>query len=205
MYRRPCTVLQPILHRPLHDRGHAFPVQPVLACRALPTQLPRQHGHSIGQRRGHSRPWLRPRKVLHPHPASWAFHPARTVAQFQGQLPHGQIAPLPLCSNIVDLQASLAANPAAQESLSKPVDAHHHTLFGLFHLGHGMSFKRNCFLINVSTSTSVRVLSYSLVGNTKLTRYRGALQIPPDRNSKRSKRFTFHYTFRRGTRYRRPA
>jgi len=26
-------------------------------------------------------------------------------------------------------------------------------------------------------STSVRVLSYSLVGNTKLTRYRGALQI----------------------------
>src|SRR6185369_3337212 len=40
------------------------------------------------------------------------------------------------------------------------------------------AFKRNCFLIKVSMSTSVRVLSYSLVGNTKLTRCRGAAQIP---------------------------
>src|SRR3954470_7841854 len=39
------------------------------------------------------------------------------------------------------------------------------------------AFKCNCFLIKVSMSTSVPVLSYSLVGNTKLARYRGALQI----------------------------
>jgi hypothetical protein len=42
------------------------------------------------------------------------------------------------------------------------------------------AFNRNCFLINVSMSTSVRVLSYSLVGNTKLTRCRGAAQISID-------------------------
>ena len=40
------------------------------------------------------------------------------------------------------------------------------------------TFKCNCFLIKVSISTLVRILSYSLVGNTKLTRRRGALQIP---------------------------
>ena len=145
MHRRPFPVLQPVLHRPLHNRGHALPVQPVFARRTLPTQLPRQHGHGIGQRRGHPRPGLRPRKVLHPHPAAGTLHPARTVAQFQGQLPHREIAPLPLSSNIVNLQASLSANPAAQEPLSQPVDIHQHALVGLFHLGHGMSFQMQLF------------------------------------------------------------
>ena len=141
----PLSVLQPVLYCPLHNRGHAFPVQPVLARRALPTQLPRQHGHGIGQRRGHSRPRLGPWKVFHPHSAAGTLHPARTVAQFQGQLPHREIAPLSLSPNIVNLQASLSANPAAQEPLSQPVDIHQHALGGLFHLGHAMSFQMQLF------------------------------------------------------------
>ena len=47
---------QTVPHGPLHDRRHAFPVPSVLARRSLPTQLPRQHRHCIGQRCGHSRP-----------------------------------------------------------------------------------------------------------------------------------------------------
>ncbi len=48
-------------------------------------------------------------------------------------------------------------------------------------------------------STSVRVLSYSLVGNTKLTQCRGALQIPVGSQLQGSKGFNCDYTFRRGT------
>src|SRR5437588_623148 len=39
------------------------------------------------------------------------------------------------------------------------------------------AFKRNCFLIKVSMSTSVRIPSCSLIGTTNLNRCRGALQI----------------------------
>jgi hypothetical protein len=45
----------------------------------------------------------------------------------------------------VNLQASLSANPAAQEPFSQPVDMHHHALVGLFHLGHAMSFQMQLF------------------------------------------------------------
>jgi hypothetical protein len=48
------------------------------------------------------------------------------------------------------------------------------------------AYKRSCFLIKVSMTTSVRVLSYSLVGNTKLTRCRGALLARSNRTSKYS-------------------
>src|SRR5206468_35012 len=105
--------------------------------RALPTQLPGQQGHGTGQRRGHSRPRLGRKKVFHPHSAAGTLHPARMVPQFQRQLPHGEIALLSLSPNIVNLQASLSTNPAAQESPSQPVDIHQHALVGLFHLGHG--------------------------------------------------------------------
>jgi hypothetical protein len=47
-------------------------------------------------------------------------------------------------------------------------------------------------------SISVRVLSYSLVGNTKVARYRGALQVLARRKCKRSKGFNGNYTVRRG-------
>src|SRR6516165_10335588 len=99
----------------------------------------------MGQCGGHSRPRLGPRKVFHPHSAPWALHPARTVAQLQGELPHRKIAPLSLRTNVVNLQASLSAYPAAQEPLSQPVDMHQHVLVGLFHLSHGMSFQMQLF------------------------------------------------------------
>jgi hypothetical protein len=67
------------------------------------------------------------------------------VAKFQRQLPHRQIAPLPLFADIVNLLASLAANSAAQESLAKPVDVHQHALVALFHLGHAMRFQTQLF------------------------------------------------------------
>jgi len=54
-------------------------------------------------------------------------------------------------------------------------------------------------LIKVSMSTSVRVLSYSLVGNTKINRRRGALQIPAHHNPEHSKGFNCNYTFWIGT------
>src|SRR5215467_3414556 len=47
-----------------------------------------------------------PGKFFHPYSAAGAFHPARTIAQLQGQLPHREIAPLSLFSNVVNLQAS---------------------------------------------------------------------------------------------------
>jgi hypothetical protein len=48
----------------------------------------------------------------------------------------------------VNFQASLSANPAAQEPLAEPVDVHQHALVGLFHLGHGMSFQTQLFTDN---------------------------------------------------------
>jgi hypothetical protein len=45
----PMPMTQPVLDRPLHDRRYALPVQSVMARRSLPTQLPRQHRHRIGQ------------------------------------------------------------------------------------------------------------------------------------------------------------
>jgi hypothetical protein len=45
----------------------------------------------------------------------------------------------------VNLQASLSANPAPQESLAESVDVHQHALVGLFHLGHGMGFQTQLF------------------------------------------------------------
>src|SRR5205823_13375682 len=61
------------------------------------------------------------------------------------QLPHGEIAPLPLFADIVNLQTSLPANPAAQKPPAEPIDVHQHALVGLFHFGHGMSFQTQLF------------------------------------------------------------
>ena len=81
------------------------------------------------------------REVLHPYPAPGTLYSAWAVAQFQRQLPHRHIPPLPLLSNIVGLPTSVSANPAAQEALTEPVDVHQHALVGLFHVGHGMGFQ----------------------------------------------------------------
>jgi hypothetical protein len=48
-------------------------------------------------------------------------------------------------ANIVNLQASLPANSAAQEPLSEPVNPHPHALLGLFHFGYGVSFQMQLF------------------------------------------------------------
>jgi hypothetical protein len=145
MHGRPHTVSQAILNGPLHNRRYALPIQTILACRALPTQFPRQDGDGIGQRRRHSRPGFRPRKVLHAHSAPWALHPTGAVAQFQGQLPQRQISPVPLRSHTVDFSASLPANPAPQPSLTEPVDPDDHELARFRHLRHGVSFQSQLF------------------------------------------------------------
>src|SRR5215468_6462039 len=190
-------VAQAVLHGALHNRGHTLPVQPVLTRRSLPTQFARQHGHCIGQCRGHPRPRLGPRKVLYPNPASWTFHSPRTVAQFQSQLPHGEIAPLSFLPNVMNLQAPLPANPAAQQPPPEPVDPHQHALVRLFHLGHGMGFQTQLFSDKGLNEHLGSVLSYSLVGNTKLARYRGALQSPDRLQLQPFKTVQPHYTFRR--------
>ena len=145
MYRRPHTVPQAILHGPLHYRRYALPIQTILACRALPTQFPRQDGDGIGQRCRHSRPGFRPWKVLHAHTAPWALDPTGAVAQFQGQLPQRQVPPVPLLSHTVDLPASLPANPAPQQPLAQPVDRDDHELLGFLHLRHRVSFQSQLF------------------------------------------------------------
>src|SRR5262249_27748736 len=91
------------------------------------------------------RPRLGPRKDLYPNPASWTFHSPRTVAQFQSQLPHGEIAALSFFANVMNLQASLSADPAAQQPPPEPVDPHQHALARLFHPGHGMDFQTQLF------------------------------------------------------------
>ena len=145
MHRRPRPVLQAVLHRPLDDGRHALPVQPILARRPLPTQLPRQSRYGIRQRRRHSRPGLGPGKVLHPHPATRALDAARTVAQLQRQIPHRQISPLPLLAHAVDLTASLPAESATQQPITQPVDVDDHKLRCLLHLGHCMRFQSQLF------------------------------------------------------------
>jgi hypothetical protein len=77
----------------------------------------------------------------------------------------------------VNLQASLSANPAAQEPLSQPVDMYQHALVGLFYLGHSVGCQTQLFSDKRLYEHLGSILSYSLAGNTKVTRDRGALQI----------------------------
>src|SRR4029453_5412765 len=139
------AMTQTVLDGPLHDRGHALPVQSVLARRALPAQLPRQHRHGLRKRRGHPGPRFRPGKVLHPHPAARASYPPRTVAQLQRQLPHGQVTPFPLLSPAVSLPAAPTAYPAAQQPPAQTVYAHEHELFGFLYLGYRVRFQAQLF------------------------------------------------------------
>ena len=80
----------------------------------------------------------------------------------------------------MNLPASLTANPAAQQSLAEPVDPHQHALVRLFHLGHGVRFQTQLFSDKSFNEHLGLVLSYSLVGNTKINRYRGAVQSPAE-------------------------
>src|SRR4029077_12032324 len=122
-------------------------------------------------------PGFCPRKVFHPHSATGTLDSAWLITQFQRQLPHRKIAPLPFFADIVNLPAALPANPAAQESFSQPVNMHQHALVSLFHAGHGMGFQTQLFSDKRLYEHLGSALSYSLVGNTKLTRRRGASQI----------------------------
>src|SRR5215510_7102187 len=110
-----------------------------------PTHLPRQHGHRVAQGCRHPCPRLSPWKILHPHPAPGTLYSPRAVAQLPGQFPHGQVAPLPLLSDVVNLPASSPADPAAQEPLAQAVDVHSHALPGFFHLGHRVGFQAQLF------------------------------------------------------------
>jgi hypothetical protein len=67
---------------------------------SLPTQLSSQYSHGIGERPSYPRPRLSPGEVFHT-PAARALQAPRAVAQFQRQLPHGQMTPPPLFSDIV--------------------------------------------------------------------------------------------------------
>src|SRR5205814_688392 len=83
MHGWPLSVAQTIDDNPLHDSRHALPIQSVVARRSLPTHLPSQSRYCIRQRRGHARPRLGPRKVLHPQAAPGAEDSTGTVAQYQ--------------------------------------------------------------------------------------------------------------------------
>ena len=118
--------------------------------------------------------------------------------EFQRQLPHGEIAPRPLASDIVNLPAALAANPTAQEPLTQPVDMHQHELVGLFYPGHSMGLQTQLFSDKGLYEHLGSVLSYSLAGNTKLNRYGVPFKSPSGRRSKHSNSFKCNYTLRRG-------
>jgi len=60
------------------------------------------------------------------------------------------------------------------------------------------AFKRNCFLIKVSMSTSDRSFRVPWSETTKVTRYGVLLNPPSTRNPKHSKGRKCHYTFRIG-------
>src|SRR5208337_3897413 len=113
-----------------------------------------------------------------PHPASGTLYPARAVAQFQTQLPQGQVAPLPLSSDVVNLHTSLSANPATQEPPAQSVDVHQHARIAFFHPGHGVGFQTQLFSDKGLYEHLGRVLSYSLVGNYESKPMRGAFQSP---------------------------
>src|SRR5215472_18412062 len=100
------------------------------------------------------------RKIFHPHATTLALHPARLVAQDQTQLPHRQIPPLPPFPNTVYPSAWLPTNPTSQPPISQLIDLDDHALFVGLHSRHAVGFQaQSCFLINVSMSTSVLVLS----------------------------------------------
>jgi hypothetical protein len=129
--------------------------QRVMASRSLPTQLPRQSRHRIGQRRGHSRPRVSPGKILHPQTASGAFDPTGAVTQFQWQFPHRQIAPFARLAHTVYLPTSPPADSATQQPtrsrsmwtiMNRSVSSTFVTV---------CAFSPSCFLRNVSISTSI--------------------------------------------------
>jgi hypothetical protein len=162
VHRRAPAMLQPIRHGALHDRRHAFPVQAVLASRALPTRLPRQHRYGVRERLGRPRPRLRPRKILYPHAAARTLHTPRPVPQLQRRCPHREVAPLPLPSCAVHLQAPLPANPAAQKPLSQTIDMRQHgPVLGLFHLRDGVRLQSQLLSeerLHLHSRTSLQLL-----------------------------------------------
>jgi hypothetical protein len=78
----------------------------------------------------------------------------------------------------MNLPAPTSANSASQQPLPQPVDLHHHEFVGLFHLGHGVGCQTQLLSDKRLYEHLGSVLSYSLAGNTKLNRCRGAVQIP---------------------------
>ena len=142
MHGRPRPVFQPVLHRPFHNGSHALPIQSVLACRALPTQFPRQLRHCIGQSGGHPRPGFGPGKVLHPHSAAGTFHPTRAIAQLQRQFPQGQIRHTRCFRTSCTFRHRCRHTPHRRSRRpSRSMWTTMHLLGGLFHLRHGVGFQ----------------------------------------------------------------
>lgn len=132
---------QAVIHRSLHHRGHAFPVQPKVARRSLLTQLARQPCHCVGQRHGDARPWFGPGEFLHPNPASRTLHASRSVAPFQGQRPHRHIAPFPLRPHPMHLTAPVTAHATTQQTMAETIDVNHHRVLVLHHFSRRMGFQ----------------------------------------------------------------
>ncbi len=79
MHRRPRAMFQSILHRPLHDRCHALPVQTVLAGRSCQLSILGRATSALDRAVVHyTRPQLGPGKSLHAHPAA-RTSAARTI------------------------------------------------------------------------------------------------------------------------------
>ena len=159
MHRRALPVAQTVFHGPLHDRGHALPVQSVLARRSLPTQFAGQHGHRIGQRRGHARPRFGPGEILHPHPAPGTFHSPRAVAQFQGKFRIDRSRHSRGLRTLCTFRHRCRQTPQRSKTAPQPVDVDDHVLLGLLHLRHGMGFQSQllsdkCFDEHLDSSSS---------------------------------------------------
>ena len=172
---------RPYCDRPFHDRRHALPVQSVLARRSLPTQLARQHRHRIGKRRGHSRPRLGPGKVLHPHAAPRAMPPGADGSAASTATSSSTDRAIPAPASRCEPPGIAAGRPrsaAAVGPAGRCARASNSSVSST--LVTVCAFRRSCFLIKVSMSTSV--LFPSLCFGKQLRRIessRGAAQERP--------------------------
>lgn len=136
MDRRAGAVFQSIRHSPLHNHGHALPVQPVFACCTLPTQFPR-----------HSHPTTKTTRHAAEIPAPWPF-------------PHGRSRHSRSFRMSCTSLHRFRHHPTAHQPLAQPVDGDDHLLTGFFHPGDRMGFQfqlfpDRCFYENLEPTPSL--------------------------------------------------
>src|ERR1017187_10429895 len=103
-------------------------------------------------------------------------------------------------SQAVHLAAALPAESATQQPSPQPVDVDDHVLLGLLHSRHGVRLQPSCFLINVSTSTSILFLSMAV--NNSPQRIRCIEVSSPGQPAVKllkPNHFSSNYTFGTGT------